>query len=31
MHQPGFSLIHGSERLGGVVKVEEVGAQLRQR
>src|SRR5580658_864008 len=31
MHQPGFPLIHGLERLGGVVKVEDVGAQLRQR
>src|ERR1700689_1612876 len=31
MHQPGLSLVHSSERLGGVAKVEDVGAQLRQR
>src|ERR1035438_7863080 len=31
MHQPGFPLVHGPERLGGGTKVEDVSAQLRQR
>src|SRR5579863_1239684 len=31
MHQPGYPLIHGSERLGCVAEGEEVSAQLRQR
>ena len=31
MHQPGFPLVHSSERLGGLAEVEDVGAQLRQR
>ena len=30
MHQPGFPLVHGPERLGGTVKAEGVSAQLRQ-
>jgi hypothetical protein len=31
MHQPGYPLIHGSERLGCVAEGEDVRAQLRQR
>jgi hypothetical protein len=31
MHQPGFPLVHGSKRVGGVTEVEDVSAQLRQR
>jgi hypothetical protein len=31
MHQPGFPLVHGSERLGCVAKGEDVSAQLSQR
>src|SRR5512135_1861804 len=31
MHQPGFPLVHGPERLGGVTKAEEISTQLRQR
>src|SRR5260370_18976550 len=31
MHQPGYPLIHGSERLGCVAEGEDVPAQLRQR
>src|SRR6202030_4079780 len=31
MHQPGYPLIHGSERLGCVAEGKDVRAQLRQR
>jgi hypothetical protein len=31
MHQPGFPLVHGSERVGGVTEFEDVSAQLCQR
>src|SRR4029077_2426864 len=31
MHQPGYPLIHGSERLGCVAEGEDVSAPLRQR
>jgi hypothetical protein len=31
MHQPGYPLIHGSERLGCVAEGEDVRAQLAQR
>src|SRR5579862_7516736 len=31
MHQPGYPLIHGPERLGRVTEGEDVRAQLRQR
>ena len=31
MHQPGFTLVHGQERVGRAVKGEGVGAQLSQR
>src|SRR3954447_3406348 len=31
MHQPGFPLVHGPERLSGGTEVEDVRAQLRQR
>jgi hypothetical protein len=31
MHQPGYPLVHGSERLGCVAEGEDVSAQLGQR
>src|ERR1700743_751377 len=31
VHQPGFPLVHGPERLGGVTEGEDVSTQLGQR